>query len=167
MLALDDPRWSTLPGGYRTPYDATRALKSLTQGGDPRTVWKELWEELHHQGDVGWASYAAIPYLVAICRDRQLFDWNLFALASIVEVCRHYPRNPPLPAWLADSYSDAWRELFDFGLDALRAANDALLVQSVLGMIALHKGLAKLGAVLTMADASEIDETYQQYHSAT
>jgi len=60
MLSLTDPRWRTLKGGYRTLYDASGALSRLAQGYD---VWEELWDKLQHQGDVGEASYAAVPHL--------------------------------------------------------------------------------------------------------
>lgn len=40
-------------GGYRIPYDASAPLIQLEAG---RHVWDELWNELHHQGDVGDAS---------------------------------------------------------------------------------------------------------------
>lgn len=165
MLPLDDPRWPALQGGYRTAYDATPALRALAEGGEPGVIWERLWQELHHQGDVGTASYAAVPHLVSSCRNRRLYDWNLFALASIIEICRGRPRNPPLPEWLADSYRQAWRELFEFGIEALRACVDPLVVQSVLGVIALHKGLTQLGAVLAMADESEIREVYELHCS--
>jgi hypothetical protein len=63
MLALDDRKWKELLGGYKVPYDASHALRRLERGAD---AWKELWEELHHQGDLGEASYAAVPKLVRI-----------------------------------------------------------------------------------------------------
>lgn len=75
MLALDDPRWKTLEGGYRVVYDASIALARLERGED---VWKELWNELHHQGDVGESSYAAVPHLVRIAAARGSRAWNLY-----------------------------------------------------------------------------------------
>lgn len=66
LLSLDDPLWPALEGGYGVPYDASLALKALKAGED---VWHELWEELHHQGDVGVASYAAVAQLVDICAE--------------------------------------------------------------------------------------------------
>lgn len=74
MLSLTDPIWLELQGGYRMPYDASKALAQM-EGGE--SVWDELWNELHHQGDVGVASYAAIPQLVRISEARRGSDWNL------------------------------------------------------------------------------------------
>lgn len=47
--------WGELEGGYRQRYDPRPAFAALADGhGD----WDELWQELHHQGDVGVASYS-------------------------------------------------------------------------------------------------------------
>jgi hypothetical protein len=64
MLPLSDPKWRTFDGGYRDKYDASvplARLESEIEGLD--SVWSELWENLHHQGDVGIGSYAAIPHI--------------------------------------------------------------------------------------------------------
>jgi hypothetical protein len=47
MLSLTDPIWRELEGGYRMPYDASKALGQM-EGGE--SVWEDLGEELHHQG---------------------------------------------------------------------------------------------------------------------
>jgi hypothetical protein len=104
-----DVRWEELEGGYRHAYDVRPALARLS-AGDPR-AWEELWEELHHQGDVGEASYAAVPGLVSICSDHRPADWNLYALSATIEQARHTGDNPPLPAWLAEDYALAWKRL--------------------------------------------------------
>lgn len=97
MLPLNDPRWKALHGGYRTPYDASVALARLERGED---VWEELWQELHHQGDVGDASYASVPHLVRICSALPERDSNLYELVSTIEVERHRRSNPQVPEWL-------------------------------------------------------------------
>src|SRR6202166_34878 len=61
---IDDERWSHLTGGYKIPFDPRPPLAKLENQRDTKTAWQELGEELHHQGDVGDASYAAIPELV-------------------------------------------------------------------------------------------------------
>jgi ParB-like chromosome segregation protein Spo0J len=87
LAKLLDP---TLKDGLTDPND-------VPHGGDADSLWEELWNELHHQGDIGEASYAALPQLVHICQTRKLIDWNLFALAATIEVCRRRPPNPPVP----------------------------------------------------------------------
>ena len=90
MLPLNDPRWNTLAGGYKTPYDPSDALRRIEAGKD---AWDELWQELHHQGDVGEASYAAVPHLVRIAKLLPRRDWNFYGLVSTIEVERHRKSN--------------------------------------------------------------------------
>jgi hypothetical protein len=40
-VLLSDPVWRRLEGGYRIPYDASRALARMERG---ESVWEELWE---------------------------------------------------------------------------------------------------------------------------
>jgi hypothetical protein len=60
MLPLDDPRWQSYKGGYRVPFDASAGLRRLLADGSTEDLWEEFWTELHHQGDVHQASYAAV-----------------------------------------------------------------------------------------------------------
>jgi hypothetical protein len=161
-VSLSDPRWPSLTAGYRVPYDASIPLRALASGNAPQPIWDELWQELHHQGDVGEASYAAAPHLVTICIDRRSIDWNLFALVATIEACRDSSDNPPMPNWLAATYAQAWEKLFQFGIEALRTPRDELTVRSIMGVIAIHRGLRKLGRLIGEFDSSEIDEIYDR-----
>jgi hypothetical protein len=162
MLSLSDPIWRELEGGYRAPYDASEALARMEAG---ESVWDELWEELHHQGDVGVASYAAIPQLVRISEARRASDWNLYALAATIEVERHRKNNPPLPDWLSFSYKSAWAGLVKLALADLAGKPDALTLRSALSVVALGRGDLKLGALLNHADTDEIT-AYVEEHLA-
>jgi hypothetical protein len=164
MLKYNDPRWRQMRGGHKAPYDATSALRQLEEGDDD--AWDELWENLHHQGDVGEASYAAIPHLVRIHRAVRPLDWNLYSLAAIVEIERHRESNPPLPDWLAPGYESAWAELGSCALVDLAEANDPSLIRAALGVIALAKGEFKLGVLISELDESEIDEVFGQYFAS-
>ena len=67
MLDINDPRWKTFRGGYGKKYDASTLLKLFEKSDDKETIkniLKDLWEELHHQGDVGLASYFSLPHLI-------------------------------------------------------------------------------------------------------
>jgi len=66
MLSFDDERWNHLTGRYKTPFDPRPFLRRLENQQDTETAWQELWEELHHQVDVGDASYTAIPELLRV-----------------------------------------------------------------------------------------------------
>ncbi len=158
MLSLDDARWKGMHGGYRVPYDASAALARLERGED---VWDELWQELHHQGDLGEASYAAVPHLVRIAEASGRRAWNFYALISTIEVERHRKTNPDIPEWLANDYRRAWRNVRELAATDLRDATDSTTTLSILGAAALANGHIKLGAWLAFADESEIDEDLQ------
>lgn len=154
MLPLGDPRWSSLEGGNHLPYDASEALGRLERGEE---VWDELWENLHHQGDVGTASYASVPHLVRIAGARTSHDYHFYGLPAIIEVERHHERNPPLPDDLADAYHAAWRDLLELALADARTVDDNQTLRLILGVIALARGDSKAGAMLTLVDESELD----------
>ena len=93
MISLDDKRWKEFEGGYRIKYDASIPLLKLQNGTDsPEEIWSEFWDELHHQGDVGAASYAAIVRVARIIRDRKIFDYNPFGLAVTIDLARGVER---------------------------------------------------------------------------
>jgi hypothetical protein len=97
MLRFDDERWTKFFGGYRTAFDARPPLRNLESNVQVKEAWHELWEELHHQGDVGEASYAAVPHIVRIHRERGLDDWNTYALVAVIELARGKGKNPVYP----------------------------------------------------------------------
>lgn len=160
MMTWDDKRWEGLKGGYKNPYDPRPAMRKI-QAGD-ESAWDELWNELHHQGDLGEASYAAVPQLVSIQEQSSTVNWNLYALISTIEIERHRRGNPPLPSWLADSYRQAWAKLFDVAVRDLGRTNDAVAVTAILGALALYKGQLKLGAFIAHSDESEIAELLEE-----
>ena len=163
MLALEDARWTQLKGGYRVPYDVRPALSRLESGRDTAAVWEELWQELYHQGDVGEASYAAIPHLVRIHRLLGSGDWNTYAIAATVELARSAERNPPLPDWLTKGYKLAWQELAETGLAEIRRATDPETVRSILSVLALWKGLEASGRLLVDFTEDELVEMENRY----
>ena len=163
MLDYDDPKWKELKGGYKVPYDPTSALRNLESGRKVEAAWEDLWNELHHQGDVGEASYAAVPHLVRIQKQNGDLDWNLYALASAIETERHRKSNPNLPQWLEASYREAWDALLELGLADLRKAKDEISVRAILGALAFSKGLIKFGALISTLDESEITEYLDEY----
>lgn len=161
MLSLDDSRWAELRGGYGDLFDPRSLLLRLRQGED---VWDDLWENLHHQGDVGIASYAAVPHLIHIASSLSLRDWNLFSLVSTIEIERHRKSNPQLPDWLAEGYWQAWTRLLTLALSDLANHTDKTTTRSIIGAIAIAKGLLKLGALISYSDDSEISEVLEQQY---
>jgi len=157
-MNLDDPGWTGLQGGYRIPYDPRKALRALERGKDVAVAWQELWKELHHQGDVGEASYAAVPHLVRIHVARGVADANTYGLVAIIEEARLRGRNPELPANLRKAYEAAWRQLMDIGLTELRTAEDATLVCCIISVLAIGKGQLNLGRFAIFFPEDERDE---------
>jgi hypothetical protein len=163
---LTDPKWEALKGGYRIPYDPRPVLSKLASGSGVREAWEELWNELHHQGDVGEASYAAVTALVDLYSSGRHPDWNLFALSATIEIERHRKGNPPLPEWLREDYERAWRKLAELALAKLREDDvDPDTLQSALAVLAIAGGALKLGAMINHLDSSELDEIVEQYLS--
>lgn len=139
------------------PYDPRKALDSLESGTDTDGAWCELWNELYHQGDIGEASFAALPHLVRIHEQRGVSDWNTYAIAAVIELARDSADNPQVPADLLALYENAWVRLVDVGLRELRTATDETLVGSIMGVVAIGKGQRMLGALA-------IDYTEQERH---
>jgi hypothetical protein len=161
-LDLDDPRWKELEGGYKgSPYDAAIALKLLEQAKtieEINNIYKTLWEELHHQGDVGIASYYAVPHLVRIAKANQLLDYNVFGLVSIIEIQRH-KNNPQLPKALSPAYQDSIVDLAELAKLAIGQEWSFDLTSTALTAIALAKGQLKLAEAIFNLDSDDrIDE---------
>ena len=159
LLSLDDPLWPTLEGGYRMPCDASLPLKALQAGED---AWQELWEELHHQGDIGVASYAAVPQLVQICGEAAQRGDDFYALIALIEIERHRRHNPPLPAWLEESYRSAWTQLAHIAARDLQGSTSHSVQRAILAVLALATGNLGLGAMLIHMDSSEVDDWLEE-----
>src|SRR4051812_1018837 len=99
-MDLESNIWKTIDGGDNTLYDASVPLKRLLLTNVPdelETVFTELWDNLHHQGDIGLASYLSVPQLVKICINKKSLDWNFVGLCLLIENCRQAEHNPELP----------------------------------------------------------------------
>jgi hypothetical protein len=139
MLGPDDERWKNLKGGYRTRFDSRPLLSKLEAGEDVQGTWDELWGNLHHQGDVGEASYAAVPHLVRIYRQRGVIDWNTYAIVAVIESARGEVGNPTVPDWLEKDYLRAIQELAEIGAAQVLVAKDPEEIRAMLSVLALAK----------------------------
>jgi hypothetical protein len=140
MLSLTDKRWGELLGGYKVQFDPRPALARLETGTNAKKAWHELWEELHHQGDVGQASYAAVPHWVRIHRKRRLDPWNVYAMVAIIELARGECGNPEVPRWLETDYFKALQELAKSASAEVLQTKSAKEARAMLSIIALAKG---------------------------
>jgi hypothetical protein len=164
MIGLNDSKWQTFNGGYRLPFDASVQLRKLEAGStDAKEMWEEFWNELHHQGDVDLASYAAVPQLVRICTEQKLLDWNLFALVAAIEECRTFGKNPPLPEWLENDYHLAIKKLAVFGTEHFAEDWPKELLQSFLAVAAFAKDAPHTARLLITFSEDESDEVYKKF----
>jgi hypothetical protein len=161
-LDFGDPRWPTFSGGYKIPYDPRPALRALAEGRGLEAAWNDLWENLHHQGDIGEASFAAIPHLVRIHERWGVADWNAYALAAIVELARDNPANPVLPPELHADYMAAWGRLADVAYRQFADARDDTLVRGILGVLAIARGQRTLGRLAVLFTEDELKDIQAQ-----
>jgi len=141
MFSLDDNRWQNLEVGYRIRFDPRPLLLKLQANNDTKAAWHELWEELHHQGDVGEASYAAVPHLVRIYREQSGDYWNTYAIVAIIELARGIGKNPDVPKWLEEDYFRAIRELAEVGAVEILRATDPDEIRAILSILAIAGGV--------------------------
>ena len=158
MLSFDDERWKHLIGGYKIPFDPRPSLRKLENQQDTASAWEELWEGLHHQGDVGDASYAAVPELLRIHRSGGGADWNLYAIVAIIELARTESQNPELPNWLRNDYLLSIQELAEMGTEHIVSVQDSETKRAILSVIAIAKGLRTHGKFLVSYSENELVE---------
>ena len=138
---MDDS--NILKGGYGVPYDPESAINKLSSSHDEAI--SELWENLYHQGDVGLASYAAIPALVLA---------GELSLVAAIEVARNSGSNPDLPVNLKEMYEQALKQAL-----TIKPDNE----EQLLGFYIIHaslNGKFRLAQALFLMD---IDEVLNEY----
>ena len=156
LFPLTDLRWPAYRGGYRTPYDIVSLIQRLQAEGTSDGFWKVAWEELHHQGDVGEATYALVPYLVDHQSRQRDIDEQVFHFCAVVELARPEKDNPPVPQELGFSYGRALDRLPVIGATLLRPGcpeADVMGVAAVTALAAGHRVLARAYLDFSRSDA--------------
>ena len=163
-MDLQDKAWKKVNGGRKTLYDASVPLQRMEQTNDPAQVakiWQELWDNLHHQGNVGIASYLALPQLVRIAKEKKMIDWNLFGLCSLIEQQRHERDNPDLPAVFQQYYQEGLTELSKLALESLKTdQEDDTMFVTALAVIATSSGRTRLGKAILQLEDEELMEEF-------
>ena len=166
-MKLTEKIWQDIEGGYKASYDASIPLRQLEETNDPETInkiFEELWDELHHQGEVGLASYLALPQLVRIGKLKGLFNWNLLGLCCVIEQQRHLGENPILPIEFQDYYNQGLKELRQFVLDNLDRELDDTTYTYALSILATCNGQIKLGkAIMELEDNDILEDFFEQF----
>jgi hypothetical protein len=141
LLPLDDPRWTTYRGAYnRGPCNVVGLIQRLLRDGTSEGLWKTVWDELHHQGDVGEASYAFVPYLAQYQDTHRELDPQIFYFCVVVDLAQPENGNPPIPQELELSYAMALRALPVLGAEKLRRGCAEHVVMGVAAATALAAG---------------------------
>jgi len=151
MTSLNDPIWQQLTGGYKHLYDASVILKRLASTNhqsEESVIWEEIWNELHHQGDLGTASYLAIPQIVAIAKSKGIIDSNTFSFIAVVEIERHRETNPDIPPEYTKEYHDALNELPDLVKLIQGESWDGNLASNVLRALAAANSQIKMAEII-------------------
>jgi hypothetical protein len=153
-----DERWADLKGGYRVVFDPRPLLLRLmyTPYADP--LWHEFIGELYHQGDVGEASYAALPELAKLIPEGSPIPWQLVALVAWIENARTASGNPALPEWLEESYFKAIESLAHRCLRELSKSTTSYQTSAMLAIIALWKALRVYARALIANSEDELAE---------
>lgn len=166
MINLDEQIWKALEGGYRIPYDVSIPLKKLENTSDPKTIeriWSELWNELHHQGDVGVASYLAVPQLVRIAKLKDFYNWNFLGIWCVIEQQRLLGNNPSLPEKYKGYYFSGLNNLNEFVIKNIARETDDITFRIALSTLALCSKQIKLSKAIMNLDDDTMDEFLEQF----
>lgn len=163
LFPLDDPRWQHYRSGYnRVKTDITPWIRQLLSGEFDDSLWSFLWDDLHHQGDLGEASYAVIPYLVEYVKRSGNLNWNVFAFAACVELERTENGNPPVPIEFERSYHEGLQELPQLAIcrdsEKIWTAEQIMGIAACLALSKGHRGLARAYLDLSPGEAASFLE---------
>jgi hypothetical protein len=77
---------------------------------------------------------------VRIYKRHPKLEWNTYALVAAIELARGQGRNPDVPAWLSEDYSQAIQDFASVAYLEIPKAKNAEAVRAMLSIIALAKG---------------------------
>ena len=150
MLDLESTRWGELDHAYGKADDIPALLRQLRQTDEP---WHSLWSALCHQNDVHTATYAAVPHIVAMARERQAEDRKEhLLLAGHAECCRHLATAPPIPDDLRDAYEKALDHARALLPGTIQATADQDECRHLLAALAALLGHPRLAAGIECLD---------------
>lgn len=111
-MAAMTVNWNELPHAYGAATDIPPLLLAARTATPPASYkdepWYSLWSALCHQGDVYWASYAALPELIDVAATRSdAVRGEAILLAASIELARHSEFAPEMPPQLTAAYDRA------------------------------------------------------------
>lgn len=125
---------------------------------DDRALWWEIWDTVHHQGDVYISSYVAVPKVFEIYSRKNWFDANLPALFAVIENCRQKEGNPKLPSWLKEEYFQTLEKTVKYCAKNISVEWNRELLHSFLLLLCAVKQNQRLFELLDVVSSEEDEE---------
>jgi len=149
------PDWSSLTDGYREFHDPRPLVERIRKAKSLTRCWETIWERMHHQGDVGEASYAIVPALIEVYAGRAR-TWEIYSYAALMEECREETDNPEMPDWLKDEYDHALVRLRDLAFEDLRSRHAAGMLSAIFAFLAAQAGSLGLSVAIHNLGDNEV-----------
>jgi hypothetical protein len=136
-------------------------LKQLEKSELPDSdLWSEIWDTVHHQGDVSISSYIAVPEIFKVYKEKKWFDASLPAFLAVIENCRQKEKNPKLPDWLKDKYFQTLEETVKYCAENISKQWDREILLYFLLLVCAVKQNQGIYELLNIASASKYDENF-------
>lgn len=123
-------------------------------------IWCEIWDIVHHQGDVWVSSYIFVSKIFNIYKEKNWLDYNLPGVLAVIENCRQQEKNPQLPDWLKENYFNALNSTLQYCAENISIDWDRNLLISFLQLTCAIKQNQGLYELLEIASGSEDNEKY-------
>lgn len=165
MLSLNDLRWKDFTSGYQIKYDASQSLKQLEAAVSIDAIIQvldELWDELYHQGDVGTASYLAVPHLVRIGIEKQIIDWRLIGLIASIEIQR-YVSTVPLAEEYKEEYLIALQQVEKLIAINKNSPWEREYASGALAALAASKGQVEMAKVIQELSDPDLTKKFDEF----
>lgn len=153
-MALHSVPWDRLTDGYREFHGPRALIKALQSRRNLLATWDTIWDRMHHQGNVGTASYVLVPALVEACQSRKR-SWATYGYAALMEDCREDRRNPEVPDWLQDEYDHAMTRLREMAFEDIRSKPATGTLAQIFSFIAAHAGRLGLSTAVGNLEMNE------------
>lgn len=123
-------------------------------------VWSEIWDTVHHQGDIWVSSYIFVPKIFKIYKEKNWLDYNLPGVLAVIENCRQQDESPQLPDWLKEDYFKTLHFTVQYCAENISIDWDRDLLISFLQLTCAIKKNKGLYEILEISSGSEYDEKY-------
>ncbi len=153
-----------MDGGYRRPYDASVILRFLEALVEPsKQFWDEVWNNLYHQYDVGLASYAVMPWLLKIYREKNWVDYELPNYAYAVEDARSRANNPKLPNSWVGEYRESIEGINAYCLGKRLESDDPNFRKGVVLLTAILVGATDIAELIDFVEIGDEHRALELY----